>query len=132
MKEVKLVVDEKEMAVDTLQGNGWVWRNDKWIPPSEAEEERVIAARVQWLGLDLSPVTVSNDVDNGGVVHEVRTLAASWKDKKGVPQYRYASRCIHPSSLRDAFSPDKLRHYHDNAMRNEVTRYAVEQYYREE
>lgn len=131
MSESEIVYAAQVAAVATLQGNGWVWRNDKWIPPSEAEEERVIAARVQWLGLSLEPVQVYR-VPKDGTTYEQRIVRAGWAAKDGRHCEYSASRMIHPSSLRDAFSPDKLRHYHDNAMRNEVTRYAVEQYYREE
>lgn len=119
-------------AVETLEGNGWAYRRGKWIPPHEKEDEdRIIAARVNWLGLVLHPVVVSYEYD-GGHHMECRTIRATWTSKGGEPMQAYCTRRVHPWSLRDSLEPDKLRHFHDNAARNIVTKQALEDYYREE
>lgn len=136
VREADAVATMLTSAVATLTGNGWHYRSGKWVPPDEvAEEDRIIAARAQWLGLVLHPIVVSHAGDPGapgGTQYEMRSVIATWTSRKGEPKTAAAQEYIHPNSLRDALSPDKLRHYYDNKLRNKVTEIAVRDYYEED
>lgn len=120
-------------AMTTLVGNGWQYRRGKWLPPDEvADEDRIIAARADWLGLVLHDVVVSQDYDKRYGKYELRTVRATWTNKAGEKREAYHTERIHVHALRDALYPDKMRHFRDNKSRSAVTQAALLDYYRED